>query len=1022
MLYKKNTEKTLSDELFQNPTSEYRGTPFWAWNCKLREDELLWQIDRLKDMGFGGFHMHVRSGMSTTYLSDEHMHLVKSCVEKAKSEHMLAWLYDEDRWPSGSAGGYVTKDRRYAEKYVLFTPNRVENTLSKEEAYPIGATYFLAAYDITLTPDGALQEYKRISEDACAAGEKWYAYVITTDPRGWFNNESYADTLSKEAIDKFIEITYETYNRNVSDDFGEAIPAMFTDEPQFFTKSVLAYAKEKKDITLPWTNDFDLYYKDHCGLDLLEHFPELVWDLQNGQPSPIRYHYHDLICERFTEAFADNCGAWCENHGIHLTGHMMEEPTLHSQTSAIGEAMRAYRSFGLPGIDMLCNRVELSTAKQAQSASHQFGREGVLSELYGVTNWDFDFRGHKFQGDWQAALGVTVRVPHLSWVSMKGSAKRDYPASIHYQSPWYQEYSYIENHYARLATVMTRGRADVRVGVIHPIESYWISFGPSDATEQTRTQLEQNFTNIIEWLLFGTIDFDFISESLLPSQCGEISDTLPVGEMNYSVVLVPGCLTLRSSTLKILKEFQEKGGRVIFIGSCPRYLDALPDERIERFYNQCEKTDFNQVQILECLKSERFVEIKNDDGHASNNLIYQLRDDGDTKWLMIAHAKKPAINDNVNPQHTRITLFGEYKPILYNTLTGSIEKISYMQENGKTILNHTFYSEDSLLLKLTPSHSALEIPAAEEVKISESRILKPLSYTLEEDNVYLLDMAEYSMDGGKSFEPLEELSKIDLKIRKQYHYPLADGIDVQPWVIPPEKIEHYPILRFTVKSEISASCKLAYEEAEEVTLNGERVSVKADGFFTDHDIHTLTLPPLRPGTNILEIKAPIGKRISIENFFLLGKFGVHISGCEKRIVPLADTIGFGDITAQGLPFYGGNLRYHTKVTLPECKLRVRANYYRSAMIKVLLDGKEIGRIAFDPFATDPVCVSAGEHELTLIHYGNRYNSFGALHDCGDQRDWFGPEMWYSEGDQWSYEYQLKKTGILASPILECYEK
>ena len=30
---------------------------------------------------------------------------------------------------------------------------------------------------------------------------------------------------------------------------------------------------------------------------------------------------------------------------------MMEEPTLQSQTAALGEAMRSYRSFHIPGID-----------------------------------------------------------------------------------------------------------------------------------------------------------------------------------------------------------------------------------------------------------------------------------------------------------------------------------------------------------------------------------------------------------------------------------------------------------------------------------------------------------------------------------------------------------------------------------------------------------------------------------------------------------------------------------------------
>ena len=104
MLYKKNSQKTLSDDLFKNPTSEYRGTPFWSWNCEMTEDMLTRQIEYLKEMGFGGFHMHSRFGMATPYLSDEFMKLVRACTDKAKDENMLAWLYDEDKWPSGFAG------------------------------------------------------------------------------------------------------------------------------------------------------------------------------------------------------------------------------------------------------------------------------------------------------------------------------------------------------------------------------------------------------------------------------------------------------------------------------------------------------------------------------------------------------------------------------------------------------------------------------------------------------------------------------------------------------------------------------------------------------------------------------------------------------------------------------------------------------------------------------------------------------------------------------------------------------
>ena len=402
MLYEKNKEKELPLALFENPTSEYRGAPFWAWNCALTEKLLDEQIDFLKEMGFGGFHMHPRTGFATPYLSGEHMGLVRFCVDKAKHEEMYAYLYDEDRWPSGAAGGLVTKDPQYRQKFLSFMP--AQSRLSDGEK-------LLACYDVELDGEGCLKHYKRIEADQEAVGTKWCACLKAAEPSPWYNNQTYVDTLSKKAIDRFIEVTYETYRDSISSDFGRTVPSIFTDEPQFSRKSTLDYPEEKKEIVLPWTDDLAETFQEFYGEDLMEHLPQLFWELPKGRVSTIRYHYHDHVTERFTEAFADNCGKWCVENGLMLTGHMLEEPTLSSQTANIGEAMRAYRSFQLPGIDMLCNWFEYTTAKQAQSAAHQYGREGVLSELYGVTGWAFDFRGHKIQGDWQAAslLGCNGR-------------------------------------------------------------------------------------------------------------------------------------------------------------------------------------------------------------------------------------------------------------------------------------------------------------------------------------------------------------------------------------------------------------------------------------------------------------------------------------------------------------------------------------------------------------------------------------------------------------------------------------
>ncbi|MDR1439388.1 MAG: hypothetical protein LBJ10_05075, partial [Clostridiales bacterium] len=648
-LYPKSAQPLTAD-LFRNPTREYRAAPFWAWNSKLDAGELVWQIEQLKKLGFGGFHMHVRTGMATEYLSDEYMGVVKACIQKARDEDMLAWLYDEDRWPSGAAGGRLTKTAKHRAKHLLLTRTPYSGAegegapdvlLSVREAPArTGNGRLVACYEIALNDAGELAGYRRIKPEAAAhagTGGRFilYAYEETALPSPWYNNQTYADTLDKGTIAAFIGVTYETYRRHISESFGSLTPAIFTDEPQFSRKQALAFAHEPKDLALPWTPSLpDTYAAAYGGEDLLGGVPELLWDLPDGKPSLIRYRYHDHIAERFASAFADQCGEWCERHGLMLTGHMMEEPTLESQTAALGEAMRSYRSFQLPGIDMLRDAREFTTAKQAQSAARQYGRPGVLSELYGVTNWDFDFRGHKLQGDWQAALGVTVRVPHLSWVSMNGEAKRDYPATFSYQSPWYEQYPYIEDHFARVNTAMTRGAPVVKVGVVHPVESYWLHWGAKESTQAARDQLDSNFSSLAKWLLGGLIDFDFICESLLPGQCaaGDVSrgrGRLPVGRMSYAVVLVPPVETLRATTCERLEALLDNGGRVIFLGGAPHMVGAVPDLRAQKLFGRAERLPFERLAILTALHGVRDIEIRNRAGGMAENLLYQLRSDGD---------------------------------------------------------------------------------------------------------------------------------------------------------------------------------------------------------------------------------------------------------------------------------------------------------------------------------------------------------------------------------------------------------
>lgn len=1042
MLYKKNLEKQLPDELFKSPTSEYRGTPFWAWNCKMTPEILEKQISYLKEMGYGGFHMHSRVGMDNEYLGEEFMSLVRACTDKAKRENMLAWLYDEDKWPSGAAGGLVTKDPEYRARMLCFAPaNRVKmspeykNTLSDApvlldvsnelpitQAIAEGKPYFIASYDVHLDENGYLESYSLVRRSAKVTGDKWVAFCVPQPFSDWYNGYCYLDTLSKKAVRRFIEVTHETYKKTVGDEFDKTVPAIFTDEPQFQREESLSTPFEKKVCKFAWTPDFPKTYKKTYGSDIVEHMPELFWELPDGKVSVDRYHFRDHLCERFTEAFSAECGKWCDKNGIKLTGHMLEEPSLISQTSTVGEAMRAYKHFGYPGIDMLCNYVELTTAKQTQSVVHQYGKEAMMSELYGVTNWDFDFRGHKFQGDWQAALGVTIRVPHLSWVSMKGDAKRDYPASFNYQVPWYKEYPYIEDHFARVNTALTRGRPDVNIGVIHPIESYWLHAGPGRQTAEIRKQKETDFTNCINWLLFAQLDFDYISESLFPDECKKASAPLAVGKMKYSAVVVPAMETIRRTTLERLKAFREAGGKLIFMGECPKYVDGVLSDDVKELYAASVVIPFERLALMNALESERKLEIRLSDGSYADNYIYNMRVDGASRWLFFANAKHYAHADVVPAKKLYVKIKGCFVPTLYDTLSGEIKKIPYVADKNYTYIEFNAYLHDSFLIRLDKGKpSELKPALGKRNVIARTDSKFKVRYKREEPNVVLLDIAEWKWDDEKEYQPAEEIRRLDAAVRRKAGIPPKSG--KQPWCLPPEVAEHTETLRFTFNSEtVVCGAEFACEDLEdsEILFDGRKLEKTVTGYFTDESIKRIKLPEIGVGTHHIEVTKPLAPRTYTENCFLLGDFNVKLEGCEKTLLPMTETIGFGDIVSQGMPFYGGNLKYYVDIEVPEdgCAVNVHTSFYRGALVSVNIDGGAEVKSVFAPYNACFEGVSKGKHTVELTLFGNRYNSFSGIHNANRDHKWFGRIIWEMQGDSFTYQYQLAETGIISSPVIE----
>lgn len=209
-------------------------------------------------------------------------------------------------------------------------------------------------------------------------------------------------------------------------------------------------------------------------------------------------------------------------------------------------------------------------------------------------------------------------------------------------------------------------------------------------------------------------------------------------------------------------------------------------------------------------------------------------------------------------------------------------------------------------------------------------------------------------------------------------------------------------------------------ESMHIIFNGTHVPTEARGYYVDRSIKTLALPPVKKGANMLVIEKEYGERSALEALYILGDFGVRVTGSATVITQLPETLGFADIVHQGLPFYSGKLSYHFKVETAGGDLAVAVPRYRASVLRIGLDGKSVP-VAFSPY-TAHFSPAPGVHHVTVEAFIPRTNGFGPLHNCDESCSYQSPGAWRTKGDEWSYEYCFAREGLLAAPRFTEYER
>lgn len=1036
--------------LFLQPPAVYRGKPFWSWNGTLEKEELFRQIHVLHEMGFGGFFMHSRTGLATEYLGDDWFELINACAEEAEKLGMEAWLYDEDRWPSGTAGGMVTQEPRFRLKFI-----RLQIIPADQFMW---ADNFIAAFACRLE---GLSYYNmkplvRDMEEALEEGLSVLAFSIVEQEKGsFYNGYTYTDTLNREATDRFIELTHDKYKSRSGKHLGKTIKGIFTDEPhRGALMDGFSLTNEDCERHAPWSYALFDRFQEVYGYDLLLKLPDLFLQSEGRPISQVKWHYVDLLQEMFQDNFAKPIQEWCKANDLILTGHILHEDSLSAQTAMVGSVMRYYAYMDYPGVDVLTEgNANYWIVKQLSSAARQLGKKWLMSELYGCTGWQMPLEGHKSVGDWQALFGINLRCHHLSWYTMEGESKRDYPASISHQSAWWRDYNYVETYFSRLGVILSQGKPLCDLLVINPVESLWCQIYPGwskhlGAQSPSVLELEQVYRDTFHWLSGEQIDFDYADEEML-GRLGSVEigadgkAVLHVGQAAYRSVLIVGMTTIRSSTVRLLERFKVVGGSVIFAGAPPLFVDALVSDAARELASKAVHVPFiRSVLAATCRESIRggLVLRAIESATAPESIYAQMRAEGETIYLVLMNMDRESWQRNIQVSiegngyvEEWFCASGERRHVAISGTSGKLEFIADFPPSGEHVyVVHSGRKDESLTRVVRYLAEA------------EQEIAGPYAYRLEEPNVCVLDWAAHRIDGGEWQAPMEIL-QVDRAIRRSLELPYRCGDMIQPWFT--QKFNPYTLegktavelsFDFIIDEMPTGPMHLAMEKPEgfEIRMNGFLLAAsRTDGWWVDRCFVKVLIPSscCRLGSNTIELSVQFHQGIDLEALYLLGDFGVRIDKSRKIIMSLPAMLSVGSITEQGLPFYGGTVAYmlaaeklveanrHLTPLRPDRseKTMLALSGFAAACVKVRSADLQEQIIAWQPYEAEIVDIAdMQEHDtIRLDVVLTRRNTFGPLHQLPLHAPAYGPENWLTSGENFSEDYILLPSGLLSAPKL-----
>jgi hypothetical protein len=952
--------------LFANPSREYSTAPLWVWNDMLTEEQIISTLRSLTGQNVKQVFVHPRPGLMTPYLSDEWFRLWKVALKEAKRLDMNIWIYDENSYPSGFAGGFVPEAMPESRGKGLVFSN--VKRVAKLTDDVLGVFH--------LIDDG----YENVTDKARKGQtlpESSYVVVSVklTDSSPWFGGKYYVDLLAPGVTDKFLEVTMEAYRREIGNEFGKRVPGVFTDEPHLGPAW-----------NLHWTSDLPQAFEKRWGYSILDNLPSLVRPI--GDWKRVRHNYFQVLLELFIERWAKPYYKYCERKSLEFTGHYWEHEWPNCKWVPDNMAMSAWQQ--RPGIDTLMNQYSedahaqfgnVRAVKELSSVANQLGRKRTLCEAYGAGGWDLRFEDMKRIGDWLYVLGVNTLDEHLSYITIRGARKRDHPQSFSYHEPWWEAYHIIASYFTRLSAALSQGEQVNTILFIEPTTTAWMYQADPNHNEYL-SKIGEEFQKMVVASAKAQVEYDIGSEDIIARHGSVEGAMLKVGRRLYSTVVLPPLIeNLNSKTMELVEAYLQGGGEVICCGVPPVLVDGIPSDWGKKVSQNPSWKQVKADVLATMLLSQ-----------ANNG--FAIRRSDDDKGILFHHRQRLDDGEILFLVNTSIdsTSCGEIESVMrgverWHPETGMISNYPFNKERNGIKAKFELAPCGSLLLFLSKKARKSALPdLAKSLNIAA---VGPLRIQRIGSNVLTLDYVDVTADG-------ETKEKIYFYQASQFAFQ-KNGMERNPWDSAVQFCDELITKKFSPGSGFEATYRFRIEgrvpeplyivierpDLYTITCNNIRVSATKDSWWLDKAFGKIDITSAaKVGENVITIKAsPMTIYHELESAYVLGDFALKPVDSGFVIIPDIP-LEPGRWDDQGYPFYAAGVSYTQNFDIQQRMGRyiVSLPAWYGSVAKVIVNGEPAGYIYRQPWECDVTkSVRAGTNVIEVVVIGTLRNTLGPHH-------------------------------------------